>query len=138
MGRDELAEELWPDEYLDVTRVRLRQELRRLRESLGAFGHIIDADRQWVSLVAKDIAVDVWEFDAAMRNASIAEDSERRIQQYDLATKQVTGPFLAGYLEPWTLSVRQSYAERVRQAWLALAEAQEAGSLLDEAIESSL
>ena len=138
MGRDELAEELWPDEYLDVTRVRLRQELRRLRESLGAFGHIIDADRQWVSLVATDIAVDVWEFDAAMRNASIAEDSERRIQQYDLATKQVTGPFLAGYLEPWTLSVRQSYAERVRQAWLALAEAQEAGSLLDEAIESSL
>ncbi len=138
MGRDELAEELWPDEYLDVTRVRLRQELRRLRESLGPFGHIIDADRQWVSLVATDLAVDVWEFDAAMRNASIAEDSERRIQQYDLATKQVTGPFLAGYLEPWTLSVRQSYAERVRQAWLALAEAQEAGGLLDEAIESSL
>ncbi len=138
MGRDELAEELWPDEYLDVTRVRLRQELRRLRESLGEFGHIIEADRQWVSLVTSGISVDTLEFDAAMRNASIAEEPERRVQQYELATKQVSGPFLAGYLEPWTLSVRQSYAERVRQAWLALAEAQESSGRLDEAIESTL
>lgn len=33
IGRDELAETLWPDDYLDLTRIRLRQELRRRGES---------------------------------------------------------------------------------------------------------
>ena len=47
MSRSDLADILWPEDYFDATRLRLRQELTRLRRSLDSMAHILvaDADR---------------------------------------------------------------------------------------------
>ncbi len=123
LGRDELAELLWPDDYLDVTRLRLRQELRRLRQAVGPFGDYIRADRQWIEIEAGVLRTDAGQLDEAAIAGLAAEDPLERVRHLQRAIDLYGGPFLAGFQEPWVLSVRRDYEDKIRKIWLELADA---------------
>src|SRR5947208_16462120 len=61
--REELAESLWPDEFPDVTRARLRVALSSLKNAIPGGNDLIVADKQsiWISQTARHL-IDVVEF----------------------------------------------------------------------------
>src|SRR5512145_2070194 len=85
VSRDELAEELWPEDYLDTTRMRLRQELSRLRAALGDAKDLVDADRTWVRLDLDQVVVDTREFERFVSLAQTADDESRKIELLEKA-----------------------------------------------------
>ena len=46
MSRERLADLLWPDDYYDSTRLRLRQEIHRLKRALEPAGDWISTSTQ--------------------------------------------------------------------------------------------
>ena len=134
ISRDELAETLWPDDFPDVTRTRLRQELRRLRDALGRAESVLQSDRQWVWLDGEAITLDLDRFDSEIRRSERAETPDQRREALTLATSLARDAFLSGYLEPWVVPLRHEYAERTRQAWLGLAQVAEDAGDLDSAV----
>ena len=137
IGRDELAELLWPDEYLDQTRLRLRQELLRLRQALGQFGTCLRTDRNWVELESGLITTDVLEFDSCLASAAIAQDVHAKIASLTQAVSLLRGPFLAGQQDPWVQATRRSYGEKGRFAWLTLAESLQSTGAHGKALEAT-
>ncbi|AIE85494.1 AfsR/SARP family transcriptional regulator [Fimbriimonas ginsengisoli] len=125
MERDALAELLWPDDYLDITRGRLRQELRRLRQVIGEFDSHLQSDRYQVGIEPGVLTTDALMFDALVAEGSDETPSER-VARLSSAVDLLRGPFLAGYQEPWVFSTRRQYDEKARRALLALADAWEA------------
>jgi len=110
VGRDELAEALWPEDYLDATRVRLRQELKRLRDALGEAADLVQTDRTWVRLDLDACEVDVREFDHRFR---LAKAGENRVPHLRAALDLYTGPLLPEYQEDWVVAARQENRSRV-------------------------
>lgn len=138
IGRDELAEQLWPDDFLDVTRLRLRQELRRLRQTVGVFGDHLRTDRQWIEIEPGLLTSDVQMFDSAILSASMASDPESKRISLTEAVLLLNGPFLPGFQDPWVLATRREYEEKARRAWLDLADAHQALGDNDEALKATL
>lgn len=138
ISRDELAEQLWPDDFQDQTRLRLRQELSRLRQSSGDLGACIHADRQWVQIEADCLATDTEEFDEAIATAKSTTTSAERAACLTRALDLLRGPFLAGYKEPWVLALRRDYEEKARRAWLDLADAHLAMGQSESALRATL
>ncbi len=122
VGRDELAEMLWPDDYLDLTRMRLRQELRRLRMAVEGFGCFLRADRQWVELETGSLLTDVQDFDRSLAGAAVALDPSSKLAHLQRVVALSCGTFLSGHHEPWVQATRRNYSEKARRACLALAE----------------
>src|SRR5690348_8864080 len=81
LSRDDLAEALWPDDFLDSTRVRLRQELNRLRETLGPAAEIIEADRSWIKIDFEKVVVDAREFDRILNKPNLSEKDLSEVVQ---------------------------------------------------------
>jgi len=138
IGRDELAELLWPDDFLDQTRIRLRQELRRLRQVVGGFGCCLRADRQWVEIEPGCLTTDVQAFDAAIAASNSAIDTVSKAEGLSAAVEYLHGPFLAGYQEPWVHATRRNYDEKARRAWLALADAYQSLDAHEEALDATI
>ena len=138
IGRDRLAEILWPDDYLDLTRQRLRQELRRLKSDAGEFGAFIRADRQWIEIEPDALTTDAIQFDELITAAEKTEDQQLRVQLLEHAVALMQGPFLTGFAEPWVSAIRRSYEEKARRAWLALADAHEANGDPDRALSATM
>jgi len=138
VGRDELAEQLWPDDFLDLTRLRLRQELRRLRQAIGALDAHIRADRQWVEIEPGCLITDVQMFDDAIASSNSAVDIQSKVDWLTKAVDLLNGPFLAGFQEPWVLAFRRDYEEKARRAWLALAEGLLALGDVDAALRATM
>lgn len=138
VGRDELAEQLWPDDFLDLTRLRLRQELRRLRQSIGELDKFIRTDRQWVELEPGCLTTDVQMFESALTASQNSEDIEQKVMCLRRAVDLLNGPFLAGFQEPWVLAIRRDYEEKARKAWLALADALQTLAEPEEALRATM
>lgn len=138
IGRDELAEMLWPDDYLDLTRIRLRQELRRLRQAVDGFENCLNADRQWVEIEPGCLRTDVQEFDDAIAAANLAQTVEGRIHQLTRAVELLNGPFLAGHQDPWVHATRRTYGEKARRAWLSLADAYQEQDQNERALDATI
>ena len=133
MGRDDLAETLWPDDFIDSTRLRLRQELNRLREALGPAAEIIASDRSWVSIDFDKATVDVREFARQIANP---ETQAKGIELY-------SGPLLPGSEEDWAVAERLEWQSKFltvlidrSQSLLADGNAQEALTLSLRAVRS--
>ena len=138
IGRDELAEQLWPDDFLDQTRLRLRQELRRLRQVVGDFGSHLHSDRQHVEIEPGYLITDIQMFDEAMAASNDASDTQARANCLLRAVGFLSGPFLAGYQEPWILAIRRDYEDKARRAWLGFADSlQELGDV-NEALRATM
>lgn len=106
VSRDDLATLLWPDDFLDSTRIRLRQELNRLRETLGPAAEIVEADRSWIKIDFDKVEVDARNFDRLLARKNLTdEDVARAIDLY-------TGPLLPEQSEDWVLAERQEYQAR--------------------------
>lgn len=138
ISRDELIEFLWPDVYADVARQRLRQELRRLRESTGDFGRSIRADRQWIELEPDSLTTDIHAFDQTLAAAERATSASAKVILLREAVGMLRGPFLAGYSDPWLVALRRDYEERGRRAWLSLADQLEAIGQADDALAATI
>jgi DNA-binding SARP family transcriptional activator len=108
IGRDDLADVLWPDDYLDATRLRLRQELNRLRETLGSAADILTADRSWVRIDLSSVVIDAKEFYRYL-SALNAETEDNSIDLRAKALSLYTGPLLPEQSEDWVQAERQEY-----------------------------
>jgi DNA-binding SARP family transcriptional activator len=95
--RDALAEQLWPDEDPETTRVRFRQVLaglRRVLEPPGTAPGVLIADRVEVRLDPGAVVTDVEEFGAAVRSAAEADEPADRART--LAAEAAASTALGG------------------------------------------
>jgi DNA-binding SARP family transcriptional activator len=127
VSREELADALWPDEFPDVSRPRLRQELSRLRRALGSAAEILECDRLHVRLDRSLATVDREEYEKRLVRARAATDPESQMAAYQEATSLYTGDLAPGYMEPWVV------AERLRLQRLQVGALLKLTKLLEEA-----
>jgi len=132
VSRDDLAEMLWPDDFLDSTRLRLRQELNRLRETLGGAAEIVEADRSWIKLDLEKVTIDAREFDRlANRSATTDQDVARALELYG-------SPLLPEQSEDWVQAQRQEYQSRYLSILIKHAESLLAAGKPQDAVASGL
>lgn len=122
-SRDELIELLWPDEDPVLTRTRLRQTLASLRRALEEVGTadeevVLRASRASVALDVEQVASDVVELEACLRQASATP--EQRREALDRALKLYENHLMPGFYETWVLSERERIEGRMRTALLQL------------------
>gem|GEM_PF-1370745 len=108
IARSEAADALWPEDFYDATRLRLRQELTRLRKALGPAADIVSTDTEWIRLDTSLLEIDTHEFEEAARLASKELDAGRREKHLRRVLEIGAAPLLEGGNEPWIM------AERVR------------------------
>jgi predicted ATPase/DNA-binding SARP family transcriptional activator len=134
VSRDELAEELWPEDYLDSTRMRLRQELSRLRSALGDAKDVVEADRTWVRLDLDAVVVDCREVDRLLRLAEHADSQDRGLELVNHACSLVRGPLLPELTEHWVFAARSDYREKLEAAMTRAIDDLESNGRSDEAL----
>lgn len=101
MRRDELADLLWPDDFLDSTRLRLRQELSRLRRALGDYEHLLSSTAETITL-DRNLVFNDW--DLLANPTSICPDELLDI---------LDGGYLGSWDDLWVIA-RRSEADRLR------------------------
>lgn len=99
--RGEAAELLWPDDHYDATRLRLRQELARLRRGLGPARSILETDEEWVKLVDPSLQVDAGRFRELAAQVTAEASIERRAQLCRDALDLSSETFMEGHSEDW-------------------------------------
>lgn len=122
VSRDELADELWPEEYLDATRPRLRQELKRIRATLGEAKGILVTDKIWVRLDLESVSVDTREFERWANLALVESDEARRADLCRRAIDLYEGPLLPEHGEHWVFAARLELREKFVRAARVLLE----------------
>jgi DNA-binding SARP family transcriptional activator len=140
-SRELLADRLWPEEDSAATRSRLRTTLwalRRILEPEGVpSGSVLVADRTEIQLVRDWVVTDVEQFEAAMRDASKANEPAVRIDCLRRAADLYTGELLSGWYDNWVDQERNRLAETYRsclqQAAETLAEQGDAARAIDYA-----
>lgn len=103
MRRDDLADLLWPDDFLDATRLRLRQELSRLRRALGPASELLQCDNQvaWVDLQMVDSDL------VLLTRAAHSEPSSPNARQLLVsACSRSAGEFLPSWTDDWAIAER--------------------------------
>lgn len=109
LRRDDLADLLWPDDFIDSTRLRLRQELSRLRRGLADTGDLITA------------SVDV----VALDQTQIENDLDRLAHPETLPTDalldMLSEQFLPGWDDPWVTAKREEVDQLRIKAAVAVA-----------------
>ncbi len=123
--RSALIGELWPDEFEDAARPRLRQELFRLKRSLGEAEEMLDVGRETIGLDWQRVSTDLSEFQLLTGAKQIA-GFENRIEQLQIAVSLARGELMPGLADPWAETERIATKQAHRDALLEL------GSLLAE------
>ncbi len=105
MRRDDVADLLWPEDFIDSTRLRLRQELSRLRRGLGENDDLIETTIDFISL----------------DRSLVENDLERLSRPSSLSTEELIGlftePFLPGWDDAWVTAKRDEVDQlRIRAA----------------------
>ncbi|MEI7987164.1 MAG: BTAD domain-containing putative transcriptional regulator, partial [Armatimonadota bacterium] len=105
MRRDDVADLLWPEDFIDSTRLRLRQELSRLRRGLGGNDELIETPADYVSL----------------DRSLVENDLERLARPSSLPAGELIGlltqPFLPGWDDAWVTAKREEVDQlRIRAA----------------------
>jgi len=141
LTRDALAESLWPDDYLDASRTRVRKELARLRSALGPLEEVLLADRQTIALDPARVEVDLDTFRALVRAAALASTPSEAAERIGRARALAAPPLLPGMSDDWAAAVREEVeALRARaatehaRALLSCARAEEACAAATEAV----
>jgi len=123
--RDGLVEMLWPDGTLDAGRNSLSTALWTLRKALGDVGaapdEVLEADRSGVRIRREALVTDLWEFEAALRDARCAAPAERRAQ-LERAVACYAGEFLVGFDDDWVYPEQVRLQDAYGRALEALAE----------------
>ena len=123
MGRENLAELLWPDEDPADTRDRFRQELTKLRRAFGSgllASQLLLANRSEVALNETLCETDVSEFDAALRMASTVTGSTERRALLECAVSLYSGGLLPGIYEECIGTAREQFELQRRRVRLPL------------------
>lgn len=108
MPRELIAERLWPDDFYDATRLRLRQEIHRLKKALGDDADVIGSSSAEVWLDRAELLTD---FDVLEHGAT----GEGRI---DAAV--MLDPFLPGWDDPWVTALRNQAEQLQIRAAIAM------------------
>lgn len=103
MRREDLADALWPDDFYDATRLRLRKELSRLRQALGPAAAALVSEGDLIGIDRGMIETDV---EILRRAAGLADDDPRREEALTEAAELCAGPFLPGWEDPWAVAER--------------------------------
>ncbi len=119
MDRASVADLLWPDDFPEATRLRLRQELSRLRKGMGPAAEALASDVQFVTL---DQSLVVCDLELLRRALSIDPSAPRRKATLQEALRETKGEFLPGWHEDWVFGERQVADKLKLQATMALSE----------------
>lgn len=111
ISRADAADFLWPDDFYDATRIRLRQELSRLRRALGPARAILDTDEEWIRLADQDLRIDVAVFENLFKQARLATDPEIQLNLYQQALDMSSQELLYGFSETWIDMERRRLGE---------------------------
>lgn len=111
VSRREIGELLWPDEFDDTIRPRLRTELHRLRSLLGPAAEILVVERDSVALDRRLVTVDVEQFEERLRFAAMASDDLEWLAAFESASELYTGDLLPHETDSWFESRRISLTE---------------------------
>jgi len=95
LGREQLADQLWPDDFYDATRLRLRQEIHRLKRALGPASGLIGSSVNDVWLERGQVTSDLDLLQASMQPG-------RALDILPIVSK----PFLPGWDDPWVVAER--------------------------------
>jgi predicted ATPase/DNA-binding SARP family transcriptional activator len=121
MRREDLADALWPDDYYDATRLRLRKELSRLRQALGPAAAALVSEGESIGLDRAAIATDL---EMLKRAANFAVDDSRRETALREARDIASGEFLPGWDDPWAVAERNAAEALKCRILVGLAEIQ--------------
>lgn len=114
LGRETVADLIWPDVPEDKSRSRLSSALWRLRKALGG-ARLVEERGGRVGLVQDGrVAVDFWELDrqgAALRDRPVSAWSNKEVAALEAAMQARRGSFLDGVQGDWVLSAKQACAE---------------------------
>lgn len=100
LSRAAVADVLWPEDYYDATRIRLRQELSRLRKSLGDARDVLETDDHCIRLNGDLISIDVREFELLFRSSQQLPGEEKRKALRE-TVRISSETFAIGESEPW-------------------------------------
>ncbi len=132
-SRDELCELLWPGEYVDIARDRLRQTLALLNKALkGIAGESPIFATKTTIRFSSEAEVDTEQFSSLLRQASRNDDDSRRIALSE-AVQIGEKPFAEGFSEDWVRHIRDAFSSELHQARIQLAQALSKDRRLDEA-----
>jgi len=131
------AELLWPDDFYEATRQRLRQELARLRRGLGPVREILQTDEETISLATQDLAIDVQNFDRLCEMLATELDPGAKERLCLDALSLASEPLLEGLYEPWIDAERRRIAERRYGLLVALGELQSIRGDHEAALETA-
>ncbi len=105
MSRQVLAEQLWPDDYYDASRLRLRQELYRLKSSLGDASEILWSTSSEVGIDKSKIQTDIQVIDSGCEGTV----SDQLLELFQLE-------FLPGWDDPWVTAERTHIESKILSA----------------------
>jgi len=136
---DEAVDALWPDTAPGRVHGqfwRSFSDLRaRLREAGGGDLEVLAKAGEHYRPCGTEIACDLWEFQAALGEATRADDPEVARAALRRAVEVYRGDLLAGMDRPWVEPVRQDLHRRALDAHLRLAELEEQTERPDAAVE---
>ncbi len=121
LRREQVAELLWPDDFYDATRLRLRQETHRLKKVLGPAEGLVTSTHTEICLARQGFDTDL---DQLRRQ--IQADSVDAFQNLG-SSSWLTGEFLPGWDDPWAVAERAQADQIQLTAAIAMGEAYIAG-----------
>lgn len=133
VSRDSLAALLWPDEFADATKPRLRQELARLKKALGRAEGIIDSDRLSLRLDGALSVIDLKAAEQLLIRSAIEADKDKKLGLLEALSKY-SADLAPGYDEPWIYGPREDWRNRSSQFLLEVAEAHAQAGEYDDAV----
>lgn len=95
MNREQLAWQLWPDDPYEASRLRLRQEIHRLKKALGDASELIGSNATEVWVNTAEIESDLHQLAAAHSEPEV-----------EVAPDVLVEPFLPGWDDPWVFAER--------------------------------
>jgi DNA-binding SARP family transcriptional activator len=139
--REALIDALFPDDFPEAGRTKLRQCLYVLRQELEPLGvateAFLHAERETIRLLPGAVSTDIGELSAAFERARRAGSERERVEQLRAAAVLCEGEFLPGHFDDWTLGERERLREQqagvLCELAVALAGAGDAGEAIDRA-----
>lgn len=110
LTRDRLADLLWPDDFYDATRLRLRQEIFRLKKALECEPLMIGSSSTEVWIDKSLIRTDLDVLREGAKNLDEVNDDQL-----------LTGGFLSDWTEPWAVAERNVAEQLQIQSALSVA-----------------
>jgi len=134
VSRDAIAAALWPDQFSETTKPRLRQELARLKKVLGESGDIFESDRLSLRLDTSKDDIDLKDAEQMLVRYALEKRPEQKINIAE-PLAQYPEEIAPGYDEPWILAVRKDWRTRTAHTLLEIAGVCETRGELERAVQ---